>query len=678
MLNLKHPGVYTQELSSGVRPIAGASTSVALFVGPTATGIDGRPTRLFNFGDFERAFGAPQPSSNLGTSVMHFFANGGAEAWVVRTPPEGAVAAAATLQQDEAPVADSFTATALSAGAPSGEIFVEIDPFGLSADPFGAAPDKTLFNLVVTDRASGASERFGALSTSAASPRFAPAIVNDAGRGSALVGIDLPADAVGDPAPPVSGSVYAVGTPPAAGAAFAADVKVTLEVDFLAADGSVDAPASVSLEVTAFAMDEARPASAQELALRLGKALNKALAADETVKDRMGGRGVAVAQVEGGAFLHLKLSGPSGARGGPRRDDGILRLAAPAAGTSLLDTYALTAEAENPARIQLGQTYDAALVAAPVAAAAGQAHGQPAPGAIKDAVLALEGRDPFFNILCIPDLVRPAATDPKAEHHSDAMPTWGEAARVCGLKHAMLLVDPPPDVTDAEGAELWKSGRFTFQSDHAAAYFPNIRVDDPAAPGTLRSHPPSGAIAGLMARTDAAAGVWQAPAGTSAVLAGAYAPAVVLSDSEAGLLNPIGLNAIRQFPVFGTVAFGSRTVDGADALASDYKYIPVRRTADYILRSLSEGLRWAVHRPNGEQLWAELRLAGTSFMQQLFRAGAFKGTTPSEAFFVRCDASTTTQADIDLGRVNIDVGFAPLKPAEFVVISLHQVVQAAE
>jgi uncharacterized protein len=230
-------------------------------------------------------------------------------------------------------------------------------------------------------------------------------------------------------------------------------------------------------------------------------------------------------------------------------------------------------------------------------------------------------------------------------------------------------------VKDTEGAEFYKSSTITFQSNHAAVYFPNIRVDDPLESGAMLTHPPSGALAGLFARTDGQFGVWQAPAGTEASLSGVYGPSVELSDDQHGVLNPLGLNCIRKFPIYQTVCFGSRTVDGANALGSEWKYIPVRRTASFVLRSLSEGLRWAVHKPNGEQLWSQLRLNTTAFMHSLFRQGAFKGTSSREAYFVQCDASTTSADDINQGVVNIVVGFAPLKPAEFVVISLRQIVQ---
>jgi phage tail sheath protein FI len=260
------------------------------------------------------------------------------------------------------------------------------------------------------------------------------------------------------------------------------------------------------------------------------------------------------------------------------------------------------------------------------------------------------------------------------------MTVYSEAARVCKKKFAFLIVDPLPKVTDTGKAESWKTLDFTMASadaGSAGAWFPNIRVDDPLEPGAIRSHPPSGAIAGIIARTDAQVGVWQSPAGTDATLAGVYGPAVELSDAEHGILNPLGVNVIRRFPIFGTVGFGSRTVDGANLAASDWKYIPVRRTANYILRSLSEGLRWAVHKPNGEELWSQLRVSTTSFMHGLFRQGAFKGVSSRDAYFVACDASTTSADDINQGVVNIVVGFAPLKPAEFVVISLRQIVQAS-
>jgi len=183
---------------------------------------------------------------------------------------------------------------------------------------------------------------------------------------------------------------------------------------------------------------------------------------------------------------------------------------------------------------------------------------------------------------------------------------------------------------------------------------------------------PCGAVAGVFARTDAARGVWKAPAGLEATVNGVSQVKVPLTDAENGQLNQLGINCIRTFPLAGSVVWGARTLRGADQLADEYKYIPVRRTALYIESSLYQGLQWAVFEPNDEPLWAQIRLNVGAFMQNMFRQGAFQGSTPRDAYFVKCDKETTTQNDVNLGVVNVIVGFAPLKPAEFVIITIQQ------
>ena len=175
-----------------------------------------------------------------------------------------------------------------------------------------------------------------------------------------------------------------------------------------------------------------------------------------------------------------------------------------------------------------------------------------------------------------------------------------------------------------------------------------------------------------MARTDTTRGVWKAPAGLDASINGIQGINVPLNDAENGMLNPLGINCLRVFPVNGRVIWGARTLRGADQLADEWKYIPVRRTALFIEESLYRGTQWVVFEPNDEPLWAQIRLNIGAFMHNLFRQGAFQGTTPRDAYFVKCDKETTMQNDINLGIVNIVVGFAPLKPAEFVIIKLQQ------
>jgi hypothetical protein len=175
-----------------------------------------------------------------------------------------------------------------------------------------------------------------------------------------------------------------------------------------------------------------------------------------------------------------------------------------------------------------------------------------------------------------------------------------------------------------------------------------------------------------MARTDVSRGVWKAPAGLDAGLIGVQSLQVDLNDAQNGQLNPLGVNCFRNFRVSGRVTWGARTARGADQLADEYKYIPVRRLALFIEESLYRGTQWVVFEPNDEPLWAQIRLNVGAFMQNLFRQGAFQGQSPQQAYFVKCDKETTIQNDIDLGIVNIVVGFAPLKPAEFVIIKLQQ------
>jgi len=207
---------------------------------------------------------------------------------------------------------------------------------------------------------------------------------------------------------------------------------------------------------------------------------------------------------------------------------------------------------------------------------------------------------------------------------------------------------------------------------NAALYFPRVVEADPLRDGQLDTFVPCGIIAGVMTRTDTQRGVWKAPAGLDATINGVQGLDVNLTDNENGALNPLGINCLRSFPINGRVIWGARTLRGADQLADEYKYVPVRRLALYIEESLYRGTQWVVFEPNDEPLWAQIRLNVGAFMQNLFRQGAFQGRTPREAYLVKCDSETTTQNDINLGIVNILVGFAPLKPAEFVIIKIQQ------
>ncbi len=248
----------------------------------------------------------------------------------------------------------------------------------------------------------------------------------------------------------------------------------------------------------------------------------------------------------------------------------------------------------------------------------------------------------------------------------------GKLAKLCRDERAMLLVDSDegtsPESTSMDSAPLLTGDDMI----NAAFYYPWLMAADSNQSGSIRPFPPGGSVAGVYARTDASRGVWKAPAGTDASLSGVVGVAKPMTDAENGLLNPLAVNCIRNFPVYGTIVWGARTLRGNDDLGSEWKYVPVRRTALFIEETLYRGLKWVVFEPNDEPLWAQIRLNVGSFMHDLFRQSAFQGSTPKDAYFVKCDKDTTTQSDINRGIVNVLVGFAPLKPAEFVVIKLQQ------
>jgi len=246
---------------------------------------------------------------------------------------------------------------------------------------------------------------------------------------------------------------------------------------------------------------------------------------------------------------------------------------------------------------------------------------------------------------------------------------YGTASVRCKNRRAFLLMDPPDSWTDAQIASTGVNTlRIGLVKDYSALFFPKITIDEN---GLKKDIGPAGAIAGLCARIDSTRGVWKAPAGTEADLRGVVGLKQRFSDGENGILNPRAINTIRIFPN-GIVNWGARTMDGDDGFGSEYKYIPIRRLALFIEESLYRGLKWVVFEPNDEPLYAQIRLNVGAFMHDLFRQGAFQGQKPSDAYFVKCDTETTTQADRNLGIVNIWVGFAPLKPAEFVILYLQQ------
>lgn len=271
---------------------------------------------------------------------------------------------------------------------------------------------------------------------------------------------------------------------------------------------------------------------------------------------------------------------------------------------------------------------------------------------------------PIFNLLLLPGVADNSI--------------WSEAAAFCERKMAFMILDPPvQDSADGEGGLPLIAddvqGATIPKSANGALYFPYLISTDPFTSSVIEL-PPSGSVAGIFAQTDIVPGVWKAPAGLATIIKNTNG--VVergrMTDLRHGTLNPLGVNCLRDFPGIGTVVFGARTLVTDNPALEQWRYVPVRRMALFLEQTLYRNLGWVVFEPNDDPLWVAIRTTIEAFMLTLFHQGAFQGSTPSQAFQVKCDSTTTTQQDIDNGIVNIIVAFAPLKPAEFVIIKIAQ------
>ncbi|MCB0628729.1 MAG: phage tail sheath subtilisin-like domain-containing protein [Saprospiraceae bacterium] len=754
-----YPGVYVQEVPSGVRTIVGVSTSVTAFVGTAKRGPINKPVYIFGYPDFERKFGGLDSSSEMSYAVRQFFSSGGSQAIIVRVALNPV---AATRQLDDATPLSALVVTAVDQGS-SGN-FIELE---VNYDT--SNPDST-FNLIVNyvspDNASeNRTETFSNLSMNSQHARYVEHVVNGV---SELVTVNRTAAVAGLGAGEVfSGEV--------------ADVATLLDATHnslrVAVNGSE--PVAITLDpgtYTGGANANARldaVCTAIQNTVTAGSGTNPLLAGFTCVRDASLGfnrihmtSGVAGEnsrieilpglgndasarlslslssggqQIDAAAAIrpveipdHASLTGgtPPAAdtNGLPNPGNSTFLISMDNRTPELVDITTVAASGNHAARMaEIAQRIQDAvralrpttpsyrdftcvvnasrLVLTPgsrgagssvsVSAAAGDglagtlrllagidgAFKTPAPNinlqggsesAFTDAqaygvyigsqvnregIYALEGAD-LFNIMCLPGV-----SDSGILMDSEAY---------CRSRRAFLIVDAPLADKRPDQIASTMAGAALPKSDHAAIYYPWIKIADPLNNGQLRNTAPSGTMAGLYARIDSNRGVWKSPAGTEATLTGVQGLEYTLTDGENGFLNPQGVNCLRVFPAQGAVSWGARTLAGADAIASEYKYIAVRRTALFIEESLYRGLKWVVFEPNDEPLWAQIRLNVGAFMHNLFRQGAFQGTKKKDAYFVKCDSETTTQNDINLGIVNIWVGFAPLKPAEFVILYLQQ------
>jgi phage tail sheath protein FI len=656
-----YPGVYVEEIPSGVHTITGVATSIAAFVDTFERGLVNYAIHLLSMSDFERYMGGLDTTSEGSYAIQQFFLNGGSECYAVRVTGPAAKAAAITLTNGGANI---FTITAgqmigtrtlLNTGAWGNNIRVESD--------YNTSDPSTQFNLTISEvDSTGAvlrSEVFRNLNMTSGDPAYAVDVVNS---GSRMVFLSSPA---------TSGRPVATGTfsgplplPLPASAVNGATFTITLDVDGQTASYT----ATLKLPSAAADYPSLRPylEAAIRSAVPVGTAPpNNPLLTGATIQ-LIGNGGTSPTGVP------FQLQILAGRAGGSFNPDSLLEIFPTATSTVATDLNLIITA--NPATSAISNVQQYSLGAAPPVGA----QSTPVTGvddaaitsaairgleASKTGFYALDDVD-LFNILCIPAAAKLDSASMQA--------VLSEGTAYCTTHRAMFIVDIPSSVTDVPGMQTWMAQNDSLRKTNSVVYFPRVRIPDPLNGSRLRDVAPSGTMAGLWAATDVARGVWKAPAGVDVQLVNVPQLVYNLVDRENGVLNPLGINCLRTFPVYGSVSWGARTLFGADVRASEWKYIPIRRLALFLEESLFRGTKWVVFEPNDEPLWAQIRMNVTSFMHDLFRQGAFQGGTPERAYLVKCDSEINTQFEIDRGIVNILVGFAPLKPAEFVILQIQQ------
>ena len=619
-----YPGVYIEEIPSGVRTIVGVATSITAFIGRAQRGPVDEAKVINNFGDYERIFGGLWLDSAMSFAVRDFYLNGGSQAIIVRLFNP-------TFTDETARQAALTNATNMAQTA-ADAIKAAVDTAKAAAGATAASVAKAAQDAVVAAGAAGTAAK-------AAAEAVAKAAADAAAVTNPVATPQTVADA--------TAAVVAKAVADAANAA-APRTKAHLSVNGLNLEAAYEGKwgnylrARIDHDVS------------KDIAEKFG--LTKADLFNLTVRDTKTG------VTEQFRNLTVKDS-PRSVDKVLENESNLVRVAPPpppatstiptkhndpAAGKDIFEDDTASTKVDKEASDGLSLTKDSFTGTGQEAA--------------KKGLFSLEKAD-IFNLLCIPPYLVTGDVDSAL---------IDEAIKYCVKRRAMFLVDPPIKWNDKDKAKTGIETEAGTASKNAAIFFPRLKQPNPLRDNQSEDYVPCGAVAGLFARTDTARGVWKAPAGLEATLIGVPKLSVPLTDDENGELNQKGINCLRAMPAAGRVIWGSRTRLGDDRLASEWKYIPVRRTALFIEESLYRGTQWVVFEPNDEPLWAQIRLNIGAFMHGLFRQGAFQGRTPREAYLVKCDKETTPQDDINKGIVNIVVGFAPLKPAEFVIIKIQQ------
>jgi phage tail sheath protein FI len=639
MPTLTYPGVYVQEISSGVRPIAIASTSTAAFVGLTQMGPD-QPTRVTNWTEFQRLYGSFFSDGYLAHSVFQYFNNGGQQCYIVRVTRSDAAIADVTVQNRAAAPIAGVTFSAKNKGAWGNYLYLQLEDG--TADPgngFKISVRRQSDPAVVPANFKDIAplEVFDNLSMNPSDPAY---VVNVLLHNSTLINAQVLAGNIA-----VQRGIHRGGFGPTLPLTTKNSFQINLDNDgFQVVTLPAPASASTVLADVATAIQTVVTALVPKKVSTPAAAFTGFTCTVDTV---------------GGQSRLLLQSGTTSATSSVRIQaasvndaTGLLKLGSGNGGQSE-DGRSV----QRPAKADVVQVGDNAITPPVTAVTSGS-----------DGTAAISETS-FSNAFPLLDNVTDFSLLAVPGEGTTAMADLGMG--YCAnrpLQDVFYIAEVASTDNTPDEAAAFRN-KLTTANSYGAVYFPWVSALDPTGVSSQPILlPPSGYIAGLYARIDATRGVWKAPAGTEASLNGLVGLAVELSDVQHGNLNPIGINVIRRFAGAGVVSFGARTI----ASDPEWKYVPVRRTAILLRVSIYYGIQWAVFEPNDEPLWSQLRLNIGAFMTTLFRQGAFQGSTPSQAFFVKCDSETTTQADIDLGVVNILVGFAPLKPAEFVVVKISQ------
>ncbi|RZI53876.1 MAG: phage tail sheath family protein [Pseudonocardia sp.] len=640
MAVLTHPGVYVDEVPSGVRPLEVASTSTAVFVGITEMGpLDA--TRITGWSGFQRIFGGFVSNSFLAESVFQYFNNGGRQCYIVRVQRTDAKPAGVTIANRASRSAPGVTFKARSAGAWGNHLVLQIEDGTIDpANEFKISVRRQADADLLPDgfNESPPIESFDNLTCDPTAPRFVESVLT---RES-----DLLSAAVHE-ATEFQQGVHHGGPDPVLPLGEKTVLRVNLDGDGLQIVTLPPEAGNADLTGVAEMIEAAVRQLTKKKASTDAKAYSEFTCVVETTEPEAAHPRLVLRSGTRMASSSVRVaSGP--------RDDATAQLKLGRSQGVSSDGSAVRRPA-NAAAVQVGDAHPNGIVIAADLGSDGESALSPA-----EFGAALPKLDTITDIslLAVPGVSSPVVMN--------------DALAYCinrPLKDIFFIGETSQADQRVEDAEQFRAE--LNPSSYGALYFPWVKTLDPAKrTGDTVLLPPSGFVAGLYSRIDAARGVWKAPAGAEARISGAVGLSREVTDVEHGNLNGKGVCVLRRLPGAGIVAFGARTTAGPSEV--EWKYIPIRRMAMMLRVSIYNGIQWAVFEPNDEPLWSQLRLNIGAFMSALFRKGAFQGASTSEAFFVRCDGDTTTQSDIDLGIVNVEVGFAPVKPAEFVVVRISQ------